>query len=357
MESTLAGMGEHLVLGGERRGGHLRDHEARVEPAVAGQEGGQAGERGVHELLDAPLADGAELGHRDGQHVGGQGDRLAVEVAAREQLAASRRRPSGCRWRRSSRSSTRARRRRRARRARRRAPAACSAGSRRPAPCRSRGATRGCALPASRRAQVARARRACPGCGRAAWMRGSKATSVPLSASSGERAGDVGGAREPPGLGAARGPPTAVMSCVPLMRARPSFASSTTGARPGRAQRLGRAHAAARRRRQSPSPMSASARCASGARSPQAPTEPCDGHDRDGRRALSIASSSSSVCGRTPLIALGQHVRAQQHERARLRLVQRLADAGGVAAHQVELQLAQALAAGSRRRRSCRSRC
>ena len=40
-------------------------------------------------------------------------------------------------------------------------------------------------------------------------------------------------------------PPTAVMSCVPLMRARPSLASSTTGARPAAAQRLGAGQAPA----------------------------------------------------------------------------------------------------------------
>ena len=99
------GMGERLVLGGEGGGGDVRDHEAGAAARRrARQEGGQAGERRVDQPLGAALADGAELGDRDGQHVGGEGHRLAVEVAAREQLARRPRRPSGCRWPRSSRS-------------------------------------------------------------------------------------------------------------------------------------------------------------------------------------------------------------------------------------------------------------
>ena len=44
IESTLAGMGQRLVLRGERRRRDLRHHEARVEPARFDQEGRQAGE-------------------------------------------------------------------------------------------------------------------------------------------------------------------------------------------------------------------------------------------------------------------------------------------------------------------------
>ncbi len=39
------GMGQDLVLGGERRGGDMGDHETRLEAALAGEEGRQAGER------------------------------------------------------------------------------------------------------------------------------------------------------------------------------------------------------------------------------------------------------------------------------------------------------------------------
>ena len=66
------------------------------------------------------------------------------------------------------------------------------------------------------------------------------------------------------------------MSCVPLRSVRPSLASSTSGARPARrsASPPGRRSPSSSA---SPSPISTSARCASGARSPDAPTEPRDG--------------------------------------------------------------------------------
>ena len=65
------------------------------------------------------------------------------------------------------------------------------------------------------------------------------------------------------------------MPSVPLISASPSFSASTTGSMPAAAQRLAR-RAAGRRRSHapSPSPISASAQCASGARSPEQPSEP-----------------------------------------------------------------------------------
>src|SRR2546430_8264602 len=41
---------------------------------------------GIHEPLDAALADGSDLRRRDGEDVGGDGHRLAVEVPPRQQL-------------------------------------------------------------------------------------------------------------------------------------------------------------------------------------------------------------------------------------------------------------------------------
>jgi hypothetical protein len=69
---------------------------------------------------------------------------------------------------------------------------------------------------------------------------------------------------------------SAVLSCVPLSSASPSLASRRSARAGGLAH--GRALRAARHRcMASPSPISASARCASGARSPEAPTEPRPG--------------------------------------------------------------------------------
>ena len=51
------------------------------------QEAGQAAQVGIDQVLDAPLADAAQVGDGRGQQVGGQRDRLGVEVAAGEHLA------------------------------------------------------------------------------------------------------------------------------------------------------------------------------------------------------------------------------------------------------------------------------
>ncbi len=89
------------------------------------------------------------------------------------------------------------------------------------------------------------------------------------------------------------------MSWVPLMRASPSLASRTRGSRP-RACRTSPAPTRAPAGPSTcPSPMSTSARWASGARSPLAPTEP-----RPGIHGVTSASSShrswSMTSGRTP---------------------------------------------------------
>ena len=92
--------------------------------------------------------------------------------------------------------------------------------------------------------------------------------------------------------------PSAVENCVPLISASPSLAPSVTGASPARAS----ASAPGRRSpptRASPWPIITAAMCASGARSPEAPTLPCSGITGVTPRA-SIASISSTMTGRTP---------------------------------------------------------
>ena len=84
------------------------------------------------------------------------------------------------------------------------------------------------------------------------------------------------------------GAPAAAIRWVPLISARPSLAASSTGSSPARAsasapgQPLALVVA-------SPSPISTSARCASGARSPEEPTEPLLG-------ITGSTSRSSSPC-------------------------------------------------------------
>ena len=90
------------------------------------------------------------------------------------------------------------------------------------------------------------------------------------------------------------------MPSVPLTSARPSLAVSVTGSMPASAS----ASAAGRRRPSrsctSPSPISASAQWASGARSPLAPSEPCSG-TTGVTPAFSSAAIVSATSGRAPV--------------------------------------------------------
>ena len=90
----------------------------------------------------------------------------------------------------------------------------------------------------------------------------------------------------------------AAMNCVPLMSERPSFAASFTGSSPTRVS-ASRPGMRSPSKNASPSPTSGSARCASGARSPDAPTLPRAG--TTGTIPLSRhASTSSTVSTRAP---------------------------------------------------------
>jgi hypothetical protein len=91
---------------------------------------------------------------------------------------------------------------------------------------------------------------------------------------------------------------SAVETCVPFRSASPSMASS----RIGRSFAADSAAAPVRARPPAsaePSPSSTSAMCASGARSPLAPTEPRLGSTGT-MPALKIASACSIELGRTP---------------------------------------------------------
>ena len=88
------------------------------------------------------------------------------------------------------------------------------------------------------------------------------------------------------------------MNCVPLISDSPSFASSTIGSRPTRAS-ASKPGTRSPSTNASPSPTSGSARCASGARSPDAPTEPRLGTTGSTPRSRH-SSSSSTVSIRAP---------------------------------------------------------
>ena len=92
--------------------------------------------------------------------------------------------------------------------------------------------------------------------------------------------------------------PSAHITLVPLVSAKPSFAASVTGCKPARRSasapvRCSPLYIA------SPSPMMGRLMCASGARSPLAPSDPFCGMSGC-TPALSMSSSSWSVSSRTP---------------------------------------------------------
>ena len=164
----------------------------------------------------------------------------------------------------------------RARRGSRRAPAACSGASTRPAPCRSRLWLSMIALVGERARAGSRDHRL-PGMrAHAACKRSSNGRFEPLSASR----------LIAPAMSA-----TCASRCRSTQRERaerrhvlravdqrePFLRLEHHGRRPAARKRLAARAAAAPVRGASPSPISASARCASGARSPEAPTEPCEG--------------------------------------------------------------------------------
>ena len=67
------------------------------------------------------------------------------------------------------------------------------------------------------------------------------------------------------------------MPSVPLMSARPSFSASVTGVIPAAARASAAATSSPSASRTAPSPIAASAHAASGARSPEQPSEPYSG--------------------------------------------------------------------------------
>ena len=76
-------MGHLLVFAHQGGGGDLGDHHAGVQAGPRGQETRQpVAQRRIDQHGDAALGDGADLGHGKGDHVGGKGDRLGMEVAA-----------------------------------------------------------------------------------------------------------------------------------------------------------------------------------------------------------------------------------------------------------------------------------
>ena len=287
-------MRQRLVLGRQRRRGHLRDHEAGVDAAILDQERRQAGEVGIHQQRDAALRQRADLGDREREVVGGEGDRLGVEVAAGQDFVRRPRTPADCRrprWPRSRASPPRGA----AGRGRRPSPAAGSAGCRGPAPAGNPCARRGCRCRRAARGRSPPHRpghgdRAPRGCAHRTACR-CRGRRRPTSAPATNAAASDALGREQAGERERRRHLRAVEQRQAFLR--PEHERREAGAR----ERLARRHDVAAIDVASPSPISTADRCASGARSPEAPTEPCagmHGHDAGvGERDAAPRSRSS----------------------------------------------------------------
>ena len=125
---------------------------------------------------------------------------------------------------------------------------------------------------------------------------------------------------------------------VPLISARPSLAISVTGSMPASASACAAGTGVPPGSATSPSPISTSAQCASGARSPLAPSEPCSG-----TTGVIPALSSASIVSATTRAGAGaahrERARPQQHHRPHDLGLDRRAHAGRVRAHQRALEL------------------
>ena len=175
-------------------------------------------------------------------------------------------------------------------------PAAGSAANTGPARGRSSRATGRCR---SRRAPRGRPRppQSAPAVPRALWMRASKGTRLPSAAST-----DIAPLRIDPAsrssAAKSASSASAVETCVPFRSARPSLGPSTSGSMPAAFSAAPQSCSLPATRTR-PSPISASDRCASGARSPEAPTEPWLG-TTGCIPAFTSWSSRSITTGRTP---------------------------------------------------------
>jgi len=73
-------MGQALILGGERGGGHLGDHEARIQSALLHEKSRKAAHARIDEQRDAPLGNRADFRDRKRHRIGGQRHRFSVKL-------------------------------------------------------------------------------------------------------------------------------------------------------------------------------------------------------------------------------------------------------------------------------------
>ena len=192
------------------------------------------------------------------------------------------------------------------------------------------------ALPAVARRTLA-AVTSWPGMGRSAWMRSSKGPTearrpsrliAPIRSAESRSASPSATSMQP----------MAAMNWVPLRRLRPSLASRVTGASPAACKAGPLGSRLPSSVSSSPSPIMASTRCADGARSPEAPSEPRDG-THGTMSALMHAASKLGHREPDARVAARHGVQPDGHRGAHGLARERRAEPDRVAADQVLLQL------------------
>ncbi len=347
------GMGQRLVLAGQRRGGDLGDHEAGIDAGIGDQEGGQAAHRRVGQQRRAPFGQCAPISAIASASVSAAIATGSAWKLPPDSTSPDRRTPAGCRWRHWPRCSARLPRGAWCR-GRRPSPAAGSAGCRGPAPGRNRGGEWRMSLPSSRRA-VGCGDVDLPGLAARRMDARIERRVAALRRIDGQRAGDDGGGEQASPRGTGRTAPARSRPGCRSAAPAPPSAPRASGVRPAAPCVLGAACACrsdARRPRRSGPPRDAPGGRGRQRRRPS-PWRGC----RAGSRLRRKASSCSITAGRTP-------------ERPRARpttfsaMISRTigpgssgAHAGRVGQHQAALQLGQPLGAGWRSAPAGRSRC
>ncbi len=138
-----------------------------------------------------------------------------------------------------------------------------------------------------------------PGCGRMACSSAASTLSVPSRASM-ERAAVMSAEVNSRARSAQAITSMPSMPSVPLSSASPSFSRSSTGAMPCSARSSAAGRSSPSGPSASPSPISVSAQCESGARSPEQPSDPYS-CTTGVIPALRIAAIVSTTRGRTPV--------------------------------------------------------
>jgi len=82
-------MRQRLVLRSQRGGGHMRNHEPRVQARLGHQKRRQARQRRIDQQRDAPLCQSTDLGEHQRERVGRERDGFRVEIAAGQHGPAS----------------------------------------------------------------------------------------------------------------------------------------------------------------------------------------------------------------------------------------------------------------------------